>query len=478
MSEIIKKLFIAATVLAAAACTGRTQDPSETVRMKFNEDGTFKILQVTDVHVDWDCPEEYEKVYNQLCDMLDSGRPDLAVLTGDIVTESAGGETPWEKYLVPFDERKVPFVLTFGNHDRENVLMDTRMAELVKAHPSCANILKDGYIDDNAVEIMSSDGSKVAAVVYVMDSGDYSVIPGIGNYGWIAPSQMRWYDQLSKAYRKANAGCPVPSYMFMHIPFNEFNEAWETGCEIGDRGERECPGTLNSGMLALIKANADVHGVFVGHDHDNDYVADAYGVGMVYGRFSGGATTSTHSKTGMRFIELKQGDYGFHTWVRERNGDITMDHCYNPGIDYSLHKACKAEGRQNGALLGWYDGAESLEAMYGMDVEKEIVPMPRHECRHFDGPHGFSYESFIYIPETGLWRFRTGERRNGCIKIDDVVLATDYDTNVTDINLEKGFHKLDAKAWVKGPRSDFKLTWMPPSSDRLRDVPEEYFFVK
>lgn len=473
-----KKILIAIIVLAAAACTNRTENTSETVRFKFHDDGTFKVLQVTDVHVDWDNQEEYEKVYDQLCEMLEAGKPDLAVLTGDIVTESAGGETPWEKYLVPFDEAGVPFVLTYGNHDRENVLMDTRMAELIKAHPSCINTLIDGYIDDNAVEIMSADGTKVAAVLYVMDSGDYSVVPEVGEYGWLAPSQMHWYDSLSRGYRKANDGCPVPSYMFMHIPFNEFYNAWETACENGDRGETECPGQLNSGMLALVKANADVHGVFVGHDHANDYVADAFGIGLVYGRFSGGATTYTHSKSGMRFIEFKEGDYGFHTWVRERNGDITMDCYYNPGIDYSLHKACKAEGKQNGALLGWYDGAESLEAMAGMEVEKELVTMPRHECRHSEDPHGFSYESYIYIPETGLWRFRTGERKNGCIKIDDVVLATGYVTNVTEINLEKGFHKLDAKAWVKGGRSDFKLTWMSPSSDRLRDVPEEYFFVK
>lgn len=478
MPNTLKKTLLAVLVLAVSACSGVTEQASEPAGFRFHEDGTFKILQVTDVHVDWDNQTEYEKVSNQLCDMLDAGRPDLAVLTGDIVTESAGGEEPWEKYLAPFDERGVPFVLVYGNHDRENVLMDTRMAELIKAHPSCVNTLVDGYIDDNAVEIMSADGSKVAAVLYVMDSGDYSVVPGIGDYGWFAPSQLRWYDELSRGYRMANDGCPVPSYMFMHIPFNEYFNAWETACTAGDRGEDECPGTLNSGMFALVRANADVHGVFTGHDHANDYVADACGTGLVYGRFSGGATTYTHSKTGMRFLELREGDYGFRTWVRERNGDIVLDCTYNPGIDYSLHKACKAEGKKNGALMGWYDGAVSLEAMADMEVEKETVTMPRHECRHSEGPHGFSYESYLYVPETGLWRFRTGERENGCIKIDDVVLATGGVTNVTEINLEKGFHKLDARAWIKGGRSDFKLTWMSPSSDRLRDVPAEYFFVE
>lgn len=472
------KLLLCIACLSLAACSPK--DVTESVKpvFAFHQDGTFKILQLTDVHIDWDNQIEYEKVYKRFCNMLDIEKPDLAIFTGDVVTESAGGEEPWEKLLVPFDERNIPFALEYGNHDRESDLMDTRMAEIITSHPSCVTTMSRGILDDNAIEIMSHDGKKLAAVLYVMDSGDYSTVPGIGGYGWFAPSQLRWYDDHSQAYRMANGGCPVPSYMFMHIPLSEYYQAYSLSRLDGDRGEGECPGSVNSGMFAHIKANADVHGVFVGHDHVNDYIADAAGVGLVYGRFSGGATTYTHSKQGLRLIQLKEGDYGFRSWAREDSGEVTMEYTYDPGLDYTLRKACEAEGKQNGALMAWYDGAESFEAMSGMTVSKETVLMPRHECRHSDGPHGFGYECFIFIPETGLWRFRTGDRENGCVKIDDVALLTESDNNVTEINLEKGYHKLDAKAWVKGGRSDFKLTWMAPSEDRLTDVPAKYFFVK
>ena len=475
----MKKLFIfALSAVLAAGCAFVKQDSaSEAVKYRFHDDGTFRILQVTDTHIDWDMQPEYEKAFAQLCDMLDSGKPDLVIFTGDVVTESAGGEVPWQEFLKPLDERNIPFALTYGNHDRESVLMDSRMAELITAHPSCITTMKSGVIDDTLIELLSSDGSGTAAVLYVMDSGDYSTVPPVGEYGWFPMSQLEWYNNLSHSYAAANGGCPVPSYMFFHIPLCEYYSAYNKALIDGSRDEHECPGELNSGMYALIKANADVHGVFVGHDHDNDYIADAGNVAFVYGRFSGDATTSTHDKTGMRFIELREGNYGFRTWIRERSGEIVMEHTYSPAIDYSLRKAVDASAGAPGVEFSWYDGVESLDAMSSMTAPSEVVPMPRHECRHSEGPHGFSYKGFIYIPETGLWRFRTGERKECCVKIDDVKLSTASDCNVTEINLEKGLHVLDAKAWIKGGRSDFKLTWMAPGADRLRDVPSEYFFL-
>ena len=461
MTRRIKTYVLAAALLAASACS-----TPDTPRFRFHEDGTFRIMQVTDAHIDWDNQEEYPKTEAQLREMLQTCRPDLVILTGDIVTETAGLDVPWQEFLKPLDESGVPFAITYGNHDRESVLMDTRMAELITAHPSCITTARNGYIDDMNIEIGSSDGSRTAAVLYVMDSGDYSSVAPEGEYGWLPMSQLKWYDDLSKAYALANGGCPVPSYMFMHIPLCEYRQAYETGLVEGSRDEHECPGEVNSGMFSLMLMNADVHGVFCGHDHDNDYLASMDGVGLVYGRFSGDATTSTHGKQGLRFIELHEGDYGFRTWIRERNGDIIYDNSFDPGLDYTLRKACSAEGREHGVTFKWSDS------------EEETVPMPRHECRHSESPHGFSYKGYIYIPQTGLWRFRTGERDNGRVCIDDVQLNT-QESCVTDINLEKGFHRLDVSAWIEnGGRSDFKLTWMAPGTDRLRDVPAEYFYVK
>ena len=51
---------------------------------------------------------------------------------------------------------------------------------------------------------------------------------------------------------------------------------------VGERNEDECPGPFNSGMFNAILERGDVKGVFVGHDHVNDYYGNYYGVLLGY----------------------------------------------------------------------------------------------------------------------------------------------------------------------------------------------------
>ena len=60
---------------------------------------------------------------------------------------------------------------------------------------------------------------------------------------------------------------------------------------MGRAAEDECPGALNTGMFAAMVETGSVMGVFVGHDHDNDYVVAEKGIALGYGRFSGDDTT-------------------------------------------------------------------------------------------------------------------------------------------------------------------------------------------
>ena len=49
-------------------------------------------------------------------------------------------------------------------------------------------------------------------------------------------------------------------------------------------GKKACAPALNSGLFTAIKENGDVMGVFVGHDHDDDYAVCWYDVLLAYGR--------------------------------------------------------------------------------------------------------------------------------------------------------------------------------------------------
>jgi hypothetical protein len=71
-----------------------------------------------------------------------------------------------------------------------------------------------------------------------------------------------------------------------------------------------------------MRESGDVMGIFVGHDHDNDFVAMYHGILLGYGRFSGGNTEYNHLSNGGRVIILKEGKRSFDTYVHLRSGEI------------------------------------------------------------------------------------------------------------------------------------------------------------
>lgn len=71
--------------------------------------------------------------------------------------------------------------------------------------------------------------------------------------------------------------------------------------------EEACAPKLNTGMFAAMKESGDVMGIFVGHDHDNDYAVMWKGILLAYGRFTGGNTEYNHLPNGARIIVLDEG---------------------------------------------------------------------------------------------------------------------------------------------------------------------------
>jgi hypothetical protein len=68
----------------------------------------------------------------------------------------------------------------------------------------------------------------------------------------------------------------------------------------------------------------DVMGVFVGHDHVNDYAVDWRGILLAYGRYTGGDTVYNNipNGNGARVIELTEGARDFKTWIRIGGGKV------------------------------------------------------------------------------------------------------------------------------------------------------------
>jgi hypothetical protein len=303
--------------------------------LKFHADGTFKILQLTDIHMQH-LNEASQKAIKNIHTMLDLEKPDFVVITGDVIF-AAPGEPGLQRVLEPLISRKVPYAVTWGNHDNNDCDMSRReMQDYVQQQPFNLGFRADGLNGESVfnIPIQSSRNPRTAFVIWCMDSGAGSTVAGVKGYGWITPEQIEWYNRESRAFTKANNDVPVPSLAFYHIPVPEYNDATCTADPrwVGHKLEAVACPQLNTGFFAATKINGDVMGHFCGHEHNNDFAAIWHGIMLAYGRFSGGNTVYNNlDYNGGRVIVLREDVREFETYVRLRNGDI-IEHVYYPEL--------------------------------------------------------------------------------------------------------------------------------------------------
>ncbi len=64
----------------------------------------------------------------------------------------------------------------------------------------------------------------------------------------------------------------------------EYIEVWDRETCYGQKNERVACAKVNSGFFTAMVEEGDVMGVFVGHDHTNDYWGSLHGIRLCYGR--------------------------------------------------------------------------------------------------------------------------------------------------------------------------------------------------
>ena len=288
--------------------------------LKFNKKNKFKIVQFTDVHWIYGNPGS-DEAGDIMAEVLDAEKPDLVVFTGDVIFAKPAREA-LDKALEATIKRKIPFAVTWGNHDDEHDMTREELTAYVKTKAGNLNSTEEGVSGECnfVLPVKAADGTKDAAVLYFFDSHSYSTVKEIRGYGWIKHDQVDWYNRTSKQITEANGGKPLPALAFFHIPLPEFRDAMrnEKAYLVGTRKERVCAPEINSGLgNAMLKAR-DVMGVFVGHDHVNDFVVDWNGILMGYGRYTGGNTVyhGLPYGNGARVIEITEGSRAIKTWIR------------------------------------------------------------------------------------------------------------------------------------------------------------------
>lgn len=294
--------------------------------LHFNKQGTFKIVQFTDLHYSVEKEAVSEAALACITSVLDLEKPDLVVFTGDLVYSKPAKEG-LNRILKPIVDRKLSFAVVWGNHDDEQDLSRDELQSFVEQIPGCLGKKTDSIPGESnfILTIQPYEGKKVSAILYFLDSHAYSALPQVKGYDWIKPKQIKWYTENSKRFTADNDGKPLPALAFFHIPLPEYNQAAsnENTHLLGYRFEKSCAPELNTGLFTAMLTAGDVMGIFVGHDHDNDYIADWKGIALGYGRFSGGNTEYNNlpEGNGARVILLKENARDLTTWIRLRSGE-------------------------------------------------------------------------------------------------------------------------------------------------------------
>jgi len=299
----IKKLLIFApvAVLSLTSCNTvvRHKNSDYHIDLSWNTSKNFNILHLTDLHISnaSDNKKHFdfiEETVKQARNKIKNGNAnediDLITITGDLFIFA--GRTEANEVFKFFDDLKINWALTFGNHDEQVYFpvdwLTSRLNELnekrSKGESYC--VFKDLQDDDvfgNANYVINlKDGGIIKEQLYFFDSNRYNFGEYRG-YDYIHYDQIDWYErQLSEVSND------VKSLAFFHIPFPEFERNYQdalenkNGCSFreieGKQYKDHDTGTgdpkVNTGLYDKMIQHGNTNGVFVGHNHTSNYVVD------------------------------------------------------------------------------------------------------------------------------------------------------------------------------------------------------------
>jgi 3',5'-cyclic AMP phosphodiesterase CpdA len=284
----------------------------------------YKIIQVSDLHLSTGtglCRDPVPPGEGGKCEadprtlefvnrVLDSEKPDFAVLSGDqvdgekspdaqsvsvfsiiIISPPYRGSSNLDsvltylttqaifKFAEPFIHRKIPYATIFGNHDDEGSLSRATQMSLIESLPyslSSAGPSDIEGVGNYVVEILAPGNSKHSAItLYLLDTHGYSPDERqFRGYDWLKPKQIAWFKERHKELSEARAHKQYThihmDMAFIHIPLPEYRNQVPQQDIVGTWKEYvTAPGFNSHFRDALVEAGVKV--VSCGHDHANDY---------------------------------------------------------------------------------------------------------------------------------------------------------------------------------------------------------------
>lgn len=269
------------------------------------DDKPFRILQITDLHVGGGYLSRHEdmQALGIMVRTIKSTKPDLIVLTGDLacpVMRLSLSRNNLHSYRLLADMLErigIPYAVTFGNHDtaRRSTHDRSGLARYLMTREHCVMVENAKTevltgVSNYLVKLRNKSG-KLNSVLFLIDSNEYMMKDNKRSYDYIHADQVAWYEEETKRINRQE-GRLVPSYVFMHLPLEEYREAWDAVINArksavyyyGSRDEEiTCQGE-NAGLFDKMQELKCTKGVFCGHDHLNDFSVEYKGIRLTYGQ--------------------------------------------------------------------------------------------------------------------------------------------------------------------------------------------------
>jgi hypothetical protein len=240
----------------------------------------LKILQLTDLHLTYGIDANDRKTFETITNLVNSDDFGFIVITGDM-SLSPSGPSLFLRLLNHMESLKTPWTFIFGNHetdydDYEDYLAKIKNTEYLyfKVGPE----LTDGGVGNFVIRF---DKAGVPFYnLYLMDSHAEREVytEEEGEYGYFSLAQVAWYEDLVSTDA-------IDSVVFMHIPLRQFIDS-EGYVGIFNEDMVYAQG-IDTGFFDSMVQYGKSKGVFVGHDHLNDFYVIQSGIMLVYGRVTG-----------------------------------------------------------------------------------------------------------------------------------------------------------------------------------------------
>ena len=348
MKSVVVTLLLC-LVLSYSSCAVPKEIPpagentAEKPRLCFREDGTFRILNLSDFQDDAYFSGLTAAFIRKSIEKYD---PDVIVLTGDNIAgywclSPEASEVAIRSFMEIFEEAGVPVAFVFGNHDDEgNALSKQEQMKIYNEYSvslgvdeadTGTDLSGTGTYCVPVYESASSDTVKF--VLWLFDSGSDDAMEEAAGYDHVRADQIEWYRGESARLEAENGGS-VPGIAFQHVIVKEIYDAldevpkdtpgahprngkWyalpDTAAPGSSLYESPAPSEKNAGLFEAFVETGNVLATVSGHDHVNSFVVPYRGVDLICTPSCGFCSYGSEAARGARIFDISLDDPSRYT---------------------------------------------------------------------------------------------------------------------------------------------------------------------